>query len=146
MSICCHVTHYECKCDTHQTAEEATLHQESAPHHACNQWARVLGGHRLPEGSHLATRTPGPNHPTFNAKKYTQSLNEAQQEYPGKGLRSLDIYHNFTFNNVMDHIITPRAHAQQGVMWCLYIVFVYKSTLFGIKLLSPKILTFRGLF
>ena len=28
--------------------------------------------------------------------KHTQNLNEDQQEYSGKGLRSLDAYHNFT--------------------------------------------------
>ena len=47
-------------------------------------------------------------------------------------------------------LITPRAHARargyvigRGV----YILYIYKSALFfGTNLISPKILTFRGLF
>ena len=53
---------------------------------------------------------------------------------------------------LVDALITPRAHARargyvigRGVYILLYIV--YKSALFfGTNLISPKILTFRGLF
>ena len=62
------------------------------------------------------------------------------------------IYDSTNIIMSIQHVITPRAHARargyvigRGVY--IYIIYYYKSALFfGTNLLSPKILTFRGLF